>query len=76
VLVTSESEIEVESDIAVALAEVEVESRAMQMYSPTVLSRRVSRKLFWDCGGNHEHVRTIALQGGVPGCHLVDRKSP
>jgi hypothetical protein len=48
VLVASESEVEVESDVAVAvaLAVVDVESRAMQMYSPAVLLRRVNRKSF------------------------------
>lgn len=48
----------------------------MQMYSPVVLLRRVNRKSFWNGGGDHEHVGTIALQGGIPGCHLLDRKSP
>jgi hypothetical protein len=50
VLVASEPEVDVESDVAVvvavALAVVDVESRAMQMYSPAVLLRRVNRKSF------------------------------
>ena len=32
--------------------------------TPAVLLRRVNRKFFWNGGGNHEHVRTIALQVG------------